>query len=140
MLSTFMWRARISVVYLLVPSLAAAEAPREDWARYSNVCVSPATGDTRGAELLFERVQGSFQMRFRDATGEPHDPLPTALELIGDNLKFDVQRNGRRATFAGTITPQEVSGVLSLGAEDKFPETLHLQRRPTEFHGYPDCK
>ncbi len=117
------WRRRCSLLGVLLGSgaLAGAAVAAELGGTYSNVCVSPGTGDQGGVELTLLSAADGPSIIFKICEGGCWQPKTHDVELIGRAIAFTVTET----TFDGEGRPAKTSSHRFRGAFG--PRSLSLE-------------
>lgn len=121
---------------------AAAEAPKEEAAVYSNLCHSAATGDLNRERLVLLSFFGGHFVIFQRTAGVLLPPDMGKARIVGDSLSFEVKPSeGPSLSFVGTVTPQEIAGQLQYSWDGGRSERRELRwkRRALDAEVLPPC-
>lgn len=109
----------MSVLLLLAcasQSLVYAQAPDGVAAYYTDACYHPYTGDLLGDRLTLLRSPEGYAVKFQLAQGELGPAIEGRATIGGDALTFELDtKDGKRLSFSGKITPEEITGQFSNG-------------------------
>jgi hypothetical protein len=97
---------------------AVAQKPKEFLAVYSNMCVSPNSGDLKGERMIVFRSGHPLEKEklwvlYQGASGVLSDPIFEPAAVDGDSFRVDVHfpsPTGYFRNLVGRITPQAIEG------------------------------
>lgn len=129
------------------PTLAGAEKPKEFLAVYSNMCVSPNSGDLRGERIVVYRTGHDDPTESKEQIWILHQrsegllsaPIFERAAIDGDDIRFTLHfpspPNYARI-FVGKITPAAISGHYT-DLNGSHPVMLPRETYPE--NRFPDC-
>jgi len=98
--------------------LAGAEKPKEFLAVYSNMCISPNSGDLKGERMIVFRSGHPFEKEkiwvwYQTGEGVLSEPLFEVAEIDGDTFRIDIHFPSPDKYFrklVGRITADAIEG------------------------------
>jgi hypothetical protein len=100
---------------------AQAQAPVETFASYTDVCMHQQSGDFLGDRIRLIKEPSGYIVKFQEAGGELSAATATiegTATIDGATLTFTLApKDGKRLSFKGRITPEEITGRFDNGRQ-----------------------
>jgi hypothetical protein len=127
-----------------LPTLARAEKPKEFLAVYSNMCVSPNSGDLKGERMIVFRSGHPFEKEkvwvlYQKGEGVLSEPLFEVAEIDGDSFQIDIHFPSPVGYFrklVGRITADAIEGRYT---DPYRSRQLVLKRDLAPENRFPIC-
>jgi hypothetical protein len=139
------WLSRLALSTALLlggaaPMSVAAQAPKEEVAIYSAMCVHPE-GDLLEDRVILVKSFGDYYVLFQTSGGWAQPPFLGPAVIAGSSFNVEVHLRGEAPTsFHGTITPQEITGGFLNGRKNSFGSPIyHWKRKSIDPYTVPDC-
>jgi hypothetical protein len=137
----------IGFAIFALPTLAMAEKPKEFLAVYSNMCVSPNSGDLRGERVIVYRTgyddpyekKEHIWVLHQQSVGLLSEPIFARAIIEGDDIRFVLHFSSPpnfMQTFTGKITPAAISGRYT---DSNGTHPVMLPRETYPENRFPDC-
>jgi hypothetical protein len=137
----------LSFAIFALPTLSAAEMPKEFLAVYSNMCVSPHSGDLRGERMIVYRTgyqqpadkKEQIWVLHQRSEGVLWEPIFERVAIEGDDIRFVLHfppPSNFMRTFVGKITPAAISGRYT---DSNGSHPVMLPRETHAENSFPEC-
>lgn len=129
---------------LAISTVARSEQPKEFLAVYSNMCISPNSGDLKGERMIVFRTGHPFEKEkvwvlYQRGVGVLSEPLFEVAEIDGDSFRIDIHFPSADKYFrklVGRITPDAIEGRYT---DPHRSRQLMLKRDFRPENKFPVC-
>ncbi len=106
---------------------ANLDAPGVHVTVYSDVCTNPGSAEALGERMILVTTKTTLMMFQRIEAGKVSEPVWAEPHMDGSKITFTLRDpQGGPASFAGTISAQEIAGSFSSSGK-----VFHLPHRPS---------